>query len=309
MKVHDEADVRAVCEAIYAQEGEAGLVRDNVQARLMARAEERGDGRVGVRNALATSVLNAYKNELLAARKRGSDASADAAGDVALPEGLSASLTDHVRTVERLVRTSHAEVLRQAEASTQARLRQMEAETAHTLSRLESALLDAQKEGLDTAGQLDDAEAALAVAHAKNEELSALAQSKADAVGKLEAESRSNRAASAAALASAFEARTRAEQQAHRSELAHVSSTNALEHTRQELARVRRESDERLAACERAEARARDAERSLDVNRGMLATLQEEHRTLRVQLERALSTRAPKAAPRARASRGSAKAR
>lgn len=309
MKVHEEADMRAVCDAIVREEGEAGLSgREILLEGLKSLAEERGLGRVGVSNKVAQTFLNAYRNELRAARQRGSDAAAGEVGEIILPEGLAASLAEHVRTVEGIVRKSHAEVLRQADLSTQSRLRQMEAEAAHAVANLESALQEAQKEGLDTAGELDEAEGMLALARSQIQELSALAQSKSEALEKLEAESRANLATARAALESAFEARTRAEEQAHRCELARVSGADVLEHTRQELARVRRERDERLAVSERAESRARDAERLLDVNRGVLATVQEERRVLGLQLERALTKRQPKAATRSQAARPSAKA-
>jgi hypothetical protein len=306
-RVHEVTDIRAVCDALVEELGERALTRDNVQERLRARAEERGHGRVGADHQVVCQAIRACKQDLDAARQQKQQAPAPESDDIALPEGLPAALNRHAQDVERLVRQALTETLRQSALSAQAQVKQVEVAGAELASELRMQLLMAHEEEEKAAKQLDELEQVLTLARAEITELSSLAESRHEALQVLDVESRAQISAAHASLQQAFEARIRAEEAAHGSDLARIAAVGELEHVRQNLSRL----EEGLARCsaahERAEARGREAERALDVARGTLASMQEERDSLRQQLERALTRQTSRSNARTGPSRSSSK--
>jgi chromosome segregation ATPase len=299
-RVHEVADIRAVCDALVEELGERALTRDNVQERLRARAEERGHGRVGADHQVVYQAIRACKQDLDAARQQEQQAPAPASDDIALPEGLPAALNRHAQDVQRLVRQALTETLRQSALSTQAQVKQVEVAGAELASELRTQLVMAHEEGEKAAKQLDELEQALTLARAEIAELSSLAESRREALQVLEADWRAQISAAQAALQTAYDARIRAEDGAHMSGLARIAAVGELEQVRRNLSRLEDDFARCSVNSERAEARGREAERALDVARSTIASMTDERDSLRRQLDRALTRPAAEATPRSR---------
>ena len=307
-RVHEVADIRAVCDALVEELGERALTRDNVQERLRARAEERGHGRVGADHQVVYQAIRACKQDLDAARQQKQQAPLPESDDMALPEGLPAALNRHAQDVERLVRHALTETVRQSALSAQAQVRQVEVAGAELASELRAQLLIAHEEGENAARQLDELEQMLTLARAEIAELVSLADSRREALQVLDADSRAQLSSAQAALQTAYESRLQAEETAHASDLARIAAIGELEKARHTLARLEQDLARSGKANEQAETRGREAERALDVARGTLASMQEERDSLRQQLERVLTRQAPRANPGNSRSRSTSKA-
>jgi hypothetical protein len=288
-RVHEVTDIRAVCDALVEELGERALTRDNVQERLRARAEERGHGRVGADHQVVWQAVRGCKQDLDAARQQKQQAPLPESDDIALPDGLPAALNRHAQDVERLVRQALTETLRQSALSAQAQVKQVEVAGAELANELRTQILMAHEEEEKAAKQLDELEQALTLARAEIAELSSLAESRREALHALDVDSRTQISAAQTALQTAYEARLRAEETAHASDLARIAAIGELEQLRQNLSRLEQDFARCSAANERAEARGREAERALDVARGTIASMTDERDSLRRQLERALS--------------------
>jgi hypothetical protein len=307
-RVHEVADIRAVCDALVEELGERALTRDNVQERLRARAEERGHGRVGADHQVVYQAIRACKQDLDAARQQKQQAPPPESDDMALPEGLPAALNRHAQDVERLVRQALTETVRQSALSAQAQVKQVEVAGAELASELRAQLLIAHEEGENAARQLDELEQMLTLARAEIAELVSLADSRREALQVLDADSRAQLSSAQAALQTAYESRLQAEETAHASDLARIAAIGELEKARHTLSRLEQDFAQCGRANQQAETRGREAERALDVARGTLASMQEERDSLRQQLERVLTRQAPRANPGNSRSRSTSKA-
>jgi hypothetical protein len=305
-RAHEVTDIREVCDALVAELGERALTRDNVQERLKERAEQRGKGRVGADHQLVYNVIRACKADLEAARQQKREDPPAGGPDVTLPEGLSAVLARHVQDVEGLVGRALAETLRQAAQSAQAQVKQIEAAGAALSADLRAQLQLAHEEGEQTAAELDVLEHALATARGQIAELTSLAAARGAALQSLETDTRCQLAAAQSSVQDAFDARVRADEASHTSELARVAAEGELEQARQTLSRLEEDLERCSAAGEAAGLRARDAESARDVANATLAAIKEERDSLRGQLQRALNSKAAESAPRPRKRRGSA---
>ncbi|MGN6169254.1 MAG: hypothetical protein ACTHQQ_13975 [Solirubrobacteraceae bacterium] len=306
-RVHEVTDIREVCDALVEELGERALTRDNVQERLKLRAEQRGLGRVGADHQIVYNVIRACKQDLDAARERNRQTLPPDAEDISMPEGFGAVLGRHAQEVERLVRQALTETVRQSAQSAQLQVRQIEVASGELAAELRAQLVMAYEEGERCATQLDEVETALTAARKDLADLSSVAEARQQALHRLESESRAQLAAAQSSIEQAYDARARAEEALHASDLARLVAVGELELARQKMSGLEKEIERTAAVDETAERRAREPERELDVARGTLASVTGERDALRRQIEGVLMQKAAAAPPRPRTTRRSDK--
>jgi chromosome segregation ATPase len=200
--------------------------------------------------------------------------------------------------VERLVRQALTETVRQSAHSAQLQVRQIEIASGELAAELRAQLHMAYEEGERCATQLDEVETALTAARTDIGELTSVAEARRQELHRLETEWRAQLGAAQSSVEQAYDARARAEEALHASDLARLAAVGDLELARQKVSRLEQEIERTAAANEKAERRAREAERELDVARGTLASITEERDALRRQIEGALMQKAAAAPSR-----------
>lgn len=297
-RVHEVTDIREVCDALVEELGERALTRDNVQERLKVRAEQRGLGRVGADHQIVYNVIRACKQDLDVARQRNRQGPPADVEDISMPEGFGAVLNRHAQEVERLVRQALTETVRHSAHSAQLQVRQVEVASGELAAELRAQLLMAYEEGERCATQLDEVESALTAARKDIGELTSVAETRRQELHRFETESRAQLAAAQSSIEQAYDARARAEEALHASDLARQVAVGELELARQKVSGLEQELQRTAAANEEAERRARAAEHALDVARGTLASVTEERDALRRQIEGVLMQKAAAAPSR-----------
>jgi chromosome segregation ATPase len=284
-RVHTEADIRAVCQHLIDTQGESALTRAAVQAGLKARAVERGLDPTAADHRAVSDVIAAVRAELRAARESAQGQAAAGAEDGPLPVGLESALARHAQEVERICRQSLIEAARQSEIGAQARIRQVETENAERLAALRGDLELVQHDAAIQAGQLDEAETALAAARAAQASTNAALEERIQAHNSQERETQLQLSAARDALFQAMADRAASDERAHVSELAHAKTTSELAAAREHIERLEKELAGAREAAKLDAAKVREAERSRDIAQGRLTALEEECAWLRPRLE------------------------
>jgi chromosome segregation ATPase len=230
------------------------------------------------------------------------------AHDLPLPAGLESSLERHAREVEGICRHALGEAARQSEVGVQARLKQVEAERAEQLAALRADLQNTQQDAAAQAGQLDDAESALAAARASLASVSAALEERTTALETLGCDARKQLSVVQELLQEATAARIASDERAHASELAHEKTVSELAIAVERIERLEAALADERETAKSDGAKVREAERTRDLAQGRLTALEEDCAWLRLRLERLSDARQPKERTTGRTGRSREKA-